>query len=161
MPADGRRETDELLHRVVLLIVPLMNPDGRDRAIAEWTRTPLSNGDAAVANENGFMLNRDFIHQTQPESRAILSVTREWRPVVGIDLHEDVNRLGVAMPDVAFVPPYMPGFDVEEEPGHAEGDRARGRRDCGALARGGVHRSFTIRAEIAAGCRCRHAGPAS
>jgi hypothetical protein len=114
--ADTSPQTDELLHRVVLLIVPLMNPDGRDRAIAEWMRTPLSNGDAAVANQNGFMLNRDFIHQTQPESRAILSVTREWRPVVGIDLHEDVNRLGVAMPDVAFVPPYMPGFDVEEEP---------------------------------------------
>ena len=113
---DTSPQTDALLHRVVLLIVPLMNPDGRDRAIAEWSRTPLSNGDAAVANENGFMLNRDFIHQTQPESRAILSVTREWRPVVGIDLHEDVNRLGVAMPDVAFVPPYMPGFDVEEQP---------------------------------------------
>jgi hypothetical protein len=113
---DQSPETDALLRRVVLLIVPLMNPDGRDRAIAEWRRTPLSNGDAAVANQNGFMLNRDFIHQTQPESRAILSVTREWRPVVGIDLHEDVNRLGVAMPDVAFVPPYMPGFDVEEEP---------------------------------------------
>jgi len=116
LATDTSPQTDELLHRVVLLIVPLMNPDGRDRAIAEWTRTPLSNGDAAVANENGFMLNRDFIHQTQPESRAILSVTREWRPVVGIDLHEDVNRLGIAMKDVAFVPPYMPGFDVEEEP---------------------------------------------
>jgi hypothetical protein len=114
--ADMSPQTDELLHRIVLLIVPVMNPDGRDRAIAEWARTPLSNGDAAVANQNGFMLNRDFIHQTQPESRAILAVTREWRPVVGIDLHEDVNRLGVAMPDVAFVPPYMPGFDVEEEP---------------------------------------------
>ncbi len=113
---DRSPQTDALLHRVVLLIVPLMNPDGRDRAIAEWMHTPLSNGDAAVANQNGFMLNRDFIHQTQPESRAILAVTRDWRPVVGIDLHEDVNRLGVAMPDVAFVPPYMRGFDVEEEP---------------------------------------------
>lgn len=108
--------TERVLNRVVVLIVPLMNPDGRDRAIAEWRRTPLSNGDSAVGNDHGFMLNRDFLHQTQPESHALLAVTREWRPVVGIDEHEDVNRLGLAVPGVAFVPPYMPGFDVEEVP---------------------------------------------
>ena len=63
------------------------------------------------------MLNRDFIHQTQPESHALLTVTREWRPVVGVDLHEDVNRLGLAVPKVAFAPPFMLGFDVEEDAG--------------------------------------------
>jgi hypothetical protein len=116
LASDRSPETDRVLNRLVVLIVPLMNPDGRDRAIAEWKRTPLSNGDAAVGNDRGFMLNRDFIHQTQPESRALLAVTREWRPVVGVDLHEDVNRLGLALPAVAFAPPFMPGFDVEEHP---------------------------------------------
>jgi hypothetical protein len=117
LAGDRSSETERLLSRVVVLIVPLMNPDGRDRAIAEWKRTPLSNGDSGVGNGNGFMLNRDFVHQTQPESKALLDVVREWRPLVGIDMHEDVNRLGLAFPEVAFVPPYMPGFDVEEEPG--------------------------------------------
>jgi hypothetical protein len=116
LASDTSPATERVLSRLVVLIVPLMNPDGRDRALAEWKRTPLSNGDAAVGNDDGFMLNRDFIHQTQPESHAMLAVTREWRPVVGIDLHEDVNRLGLEVPAVAFVPPFMPGFDVEEEP---------------------------------------------
>jgi hypothetical protein len=117
LATDRSPATARLLNRVVVLFVPLMNPDGRDRAIAEWRRTPLSNGDSAVGNDDGFMLNRDFVHQTQPESRAMLAVTREWRPLVGIDLHEDVNRLGLAVPEVAFVPPYMRGFDVEETAG--------------------------------------------
>lgn len=116
LATDTSPETAQLLDRVVVLLIPLMNPDGRDRAVEEWRRTPLSNGDAAVANENGFMLNRDFVHQTQPESQAVGRVVREWRPVVGIDLHEDVNRLGLAVPEVTFVPPYVPGFDVEEHP---------------------------------------------
>ena len=117
LATDRSAQTERILSRVVALIVPLMNPDGRDRAIAEWKRTPLSNGDSGVGNGNGFMLNRDFVHQTQSESKALLDVVREWRPVVGIDMHEDVNSLGLSVPEVAFVPPYMPGFDVEEEPG--------------------------------------------
>ncbi|HTK29870.1 MAG TPA: M14 family zinc carboxypeptidase [Vicinamibacterales bacterium] len=117
LASDQSADTLRLLSRVVVLIVPLMNPDGRDRAIAEWQRTPLSNGDSGVGNDNGFMLNRDFVHQTQPETAALLDLVRDWRPVIGIDEHEDVNRLGLAVPEVAFVPPYMPGFDVEEEPG--------------------------------------------
>ncbi len=116
LATDQSPQTARILSRVVALIVPLMNPDGRDRAIAEWKRTPLSNGDSGVGNGNGFMLNRDFVHQTQPETRALLDVVRQWRPFVGIDMHEDVNSLGLSVPEVAFVPPYMPGFDVEEEP---------------------------------------------
>ena len=117
LATDRSPATERLLSRVVVLIVPLMNPDGRDQAIAEWTRTPLSNGDSGVGNGNGFMLNRDFVHQTQPESKPLLDLVRAWRPVIGIDEHEDVNRLGLAVSEVAFVPPYMPGFDVEEEAG--------------------------------------------
>src|SRR5262249_36024635 len=109
---DRSPATERALKRLVLLIVPLMNPDGRDRAIAEWRRSPLSAGDDGAGNESGLLLNRDFIHQTQPETQAVLKVTREWRPVVGIDLHEDVSRLGLGIPEVAFTPPYMPGFDV-------------------------------------------------
>lgn len=114
LASDRSPETERVLNRLLVLIVPLMNPDGRDRAIAEWKRTPLSNGDSGVGNEDGFMLNRDFVHQTQPESAALLDVTREWRPVLGVDMHEDVNRLGLAVPATAFAPPFMRGFDVEE-----------------------------------------------
>ncbi|MFN8062028.1 MAG: M14 family zinc carboxypeptidase, partial [Vicinamibacterales bacterium] len=111
---DRSPDIERALRRTVALIVPLVNPDGRDRAVAEWKTTPRSNGESAVGNASGLMLNRDFVHQTQPESAAMLRVIRDWRPVVGIDEHEDVNRLGVAMEETAFVPPYMTGFDVEE-----------------------------------------------
>jgi hypothetical protein len=116
LATDESDRTRSLLRQVVVLIVPVMNPDGRERSITEWRHTPLSLGEDGVGNEHGVMINRDFIHQTQPESRAILAVTRAWNPVLGIDLHEDMNRLGLAIPDVAFVPPFMSGMDVEEHP---------------------------------------------
>ena len=114
--ADSRPQTTAALGKVVALIIPLMNPDGRERSIAEWRATPLSTGASGIGNANGFMLNRDFIHDTQPESHAIIAASMKWRPVVALDMHEDMFTLGVGIPEVAFVPPFMPGLDVEEEP---------------------------------------------
>jgi zinc carboxypeptidase len=113
---DQSAATERLLQRTIVLIVPCMNPDGREKAIAEWRRLPLSVAEDAVGNADGFMINRDFVHQTQPESEAMLAITREWRPVLGVDQHEDMFNLGVRIPEVAFVPPFMSGFDVEEDP---------------------------------------------
>ena len=33
---------ERLLRRTIVLIVPCMNPDGREKAIAEWRQRPLS-----------------------------------------------------------------------------------------------------------------------
>ena len=116
LASDFRSETAASLRNVVALFIPLMNPDGRERAIDEWRRTPLSTGSSGAGNALGFMINRDFIHDTQPESHAVITATMGWRPVVGLDMHEDMYTLGIATPEVAFVPPFMKGLDVEEDP---------------------------------------------
>ena len=116
LASDVRPETAASLRNVVALFIPLMNPDGRERAIDEWRRTTLSTGSSGAGNALGFMMNRDFIHDTQPEPHAVITATMDWRPVVGLDMHEDMYTLGVAIPEVAFVPPFMKGLDVEEDP---------------------------------------------
>ncbi len=113
---DDTEEVHRALSHTLALLIPLMNPDGREAAIEEWKRTPLSNGDSGVGNAYGFLLNRDFVHGTQPESRAILESILKWRPVVVIDQHEDMYNLGVRHPEVCFVEPFVPGFDIEEHP---------------------------------------------
>jgi hypothetical protein len=100
--------------RSIALIIPLMNPDGRAAALREWQATPLSNGDSGAGNAYGFLLNRDFVHGTQPEARGVIEAVMRYRPVAVLDLHEDMFNLGVRLPEVAFVEPFAPGADYEE-----------------------------------------------
>lgn len=111
---EDSEEVRHALSGAIALLIPLMNPDGRARAIQEWQQTPLSNGDSGIGNAYGFLLNRDFMHGTQPEARAVIDATLEWRPVVLIDQHEDRYNLGVQLAQVCFVEPFEPGFDIEE-----------------------------------------------
>lgn len=78
--------------------------------------TPLSNGDSGAGNAYGFLLNRDFVHGTQPEARGVIETVMKWRPVAVVDEHEDMFNLGVRLPEVCFVEPFASGLDVEEHP---------------------------------------------
>lgn len=116
--------TREVLDRVVLLLDPMLNPDGRD-AFAHWnarTRGRAPNprrddwGNDATAWEGVgyrtghyyFDTNRDWFAHTQRETRARLETFRTWRPQVVVDAHE-------MSPDVEFffdppADPYAPTF---------------------------------------------------
>ncbi len=118
------------LSGTIALIVPLMNPDGRAAALREWEKTPRSNGDAGMGNAWGFLINRDFVHATQPESQAMVETLLAWRPVVAVDHHEDGYNLGVRLEEVSFVEPFVSGFDVEEHPASRDAIAAAG----GAIA---------------------------
>ncbi len=96
----------EILGRVITVLIPLMNPDGRETALEEWRQYPLSAALGGSVNAWGSMLNRDFLALTQPESRAVLSVFREWHPVAGYDPHEDMYMLGVSRPQSCWTPPF-------------------------------------------------------
>lgn len=91
----------DILERVLVIIDPLQNPDGRDRFVHSFRQTrsrwPDSNVDAAELNEPWpggrtnhylFDLNRDWFAQTQVESRAKVAAYLEWLPQVFADLHE-------------------------------------------------------------------------
>jgi hypothetical protein len=72
-------EVRAILDSVILLVNVVANPDGR----VQNTRS----------NANGFDLNRDFITQSQPETRAMVKVITEWNPMVLLDLHGFYNPM--------------------------------------------------------------------
>lgn len=91
----------DVLANVLTIIVPLQNPDGRNRFIFDYETNeglePDSNPAAAEHSEGWpggrtnhyyFDLNRDWLGITQPETAGHVKVLQEWYPQVFIDLHE-------------------------------------------------------------------------
>ncbi len=90
-----------LLENLVVIIDPLMNPDGRDRwvrMIAENRTAQPSVDDQSLLhagvwpsgrmNHYLFDLNRDWIFATQPETRGRLGAIRDWHPHYFMESHE-------------------------------------------------------------------------
>ena len=92
---------DAILDSLVVVIDPMLNPDGRDRFV-DWVnrnrgevhttdsqdrehREPWPGG---RTNHYWFDLNRDWLPARQPESRARLRLFHEWRPQLMTDFHE-------------------------------------------------------------------------
>lgn len=104
-----------ILDQTVALIVPLMNPDGREMSIREWHDHPLSSGSEGVGNFYHVLINRDFRHLSQPESRAIVDLVDDWHPFVVWDVHEDAFVLAWKFAEVCLAPPTEfdapPGID--------------------------------------------------
>ena len=81
----ARRCEDPILRRVIVVVMPMQNPDGHEL----HTRY----------NANGFDLNRDWLAATQPETEARLQLLLAMPPLVYDDQHE---QNGSAF----FFPPY-------------------------------------------------------
>ena len=90
-----------VLENLVVLIDPLLNPDGRERYITWFHRTrgiaPNSNPDAFEHMEpwpggrfNHYLIdmNRDWAWMSQRETQARVAAYREWNPQVFVDFHE-------------------------------------------------------------------------
>ncbi len=99
-PANG--QASAWLENVVVLIDPMINPDGRERYV-NWYRQrralPVANADPNAwehdepwpggrANHYLFDLNRDWAWQTQIESQQRVALYRTWYPHVHADFHE-------------------------------------------------------------------------
>ena len=98
--ADTSDTTAELLRDTLVVIDPLMNPDGRDRflkMVAE-NRGTLPNYDERSAVHTGywpagrgnhylFDLNRDWILAIHPETRGRIQAMRAWNPLLLVDAH--------------------------------------------------------------------------
>ena len=89
------------LDRVVVVLDPCLNPDGRDRYVSGYTQRvgarPDADPDAREHDEPWpggrfnhylFDLNRDWAWGTQPETRARLALYNRWLPAVHVDFHE-------------------------------------------------------------------------
>ncbi|MDX1502476.1 MAG: M14 family zinc carboxypeptidase, partial [Thermoanaerobaculia bacterium] len=99
--AAGLDEWPERLERMVVLIDPLINPDGRERYVHFYETQRGRRPDPALfsaehwepwpggrQNHYVFDLNRDWAWATQRETRARLAAYRQWEPQVFVDFHE-------------------------------------------------------------------------
>ena len=89
------------LEKLVIILDPCLNPDGRDRYVNWYNQvvssSPNSNIHALEHHENWrqgrsnhylFDLNRDWVWQTQIESKQRLKLYNSWMPQVHVDFHE-------------------------------------------------------------------------
>ena len=91
---------EQMLEELVIIVDPLMNPDGRERfikMIAEHRGTLPNVDDQSLlhkgywprgrGNHYFFDLNRDSLFALHPETRGRLKAIAEWNPVLCIDAH--------------------------------------------------------------------------
>lgn len=92
---DVRR--DEILEHLILVVVPLFNPDGNDRIDPKNRALDLSKLEGQIGpekgvgtrtNASGVNLNRDYMKLEALEMRLLQSrVARAWKPHLTIDCH--------------------------------------------------------------------------
>jgi len=88
-------EVQTILKNVILLVNVVQNPDGR----VMGTRR----------NANDFDINRDFMSQTQPETKATVKIITEWNPMITLDLHGFVNPMLIE----PCTPPHNPNYEYD------------------------------------------------
>ncbi len=89
------------LEHVVVIIDPCLNPDGRDRYVNWYNQVAAVRPNPDInswehhegwrqgrSNHYLFDLNRDWVWQTQVESRQRVKLYNEWLPHVHVDFHE-------------------------------------------------------------------------
>ena len=94
-------EIEDLLNKMVIIIDPMMNPDGRDRfakSLEQYRGTAPNYDDQSLlhtgdwpygrTNHYYFDLNRDWFYLTQPETQGRVSLINTWRPQILVDGHE-------------------------------------------------------------------------
>ena len=110
------RKTKEVLDNVVLVLVPMHNPDGT-QMVVDWYKKNLGTkyeGSSMpwlyhkyVGHDN----NRDWYMFTQVESRLTIKVHNAWHPQIVMDMHQMGNR-GARI----FVPPYVDPYEPNVDP---------------------------------------------
>ncbi len=99
--ASNEQDVSDLLDDMVIVIDPIMNPDGRARfakSLEQYRGTApnvddqalLHRGDWPYGRTNHYLfdLNRDFFYLTQPETKGRVALINQWRPQLMIDGHE-------------------------------------------------------------------------
>lgn len=94
-------ETANWLDNSVVIIDPMINPDGRDRYVYWYksSRSNILNTDAndlehdeiwpgGRTNHYWFDLNRDWVWLVHPESQGRIAAYQDWMPQVHMDFHE-------------------------------------------------------------------------
>ena len=91
----------ELLDDMVIIVDPVMNPDGRARFaknLEQFRGTAPNYDDQSLihtgdwpygrTNHYYYDLNRDWVYLTQPETQGRVALINEWKPQILVDAHE-------------------------------------------------------------------------
>ena len=91
----------ELLDEMVIIVDPVMNPDGRARFaknLEQYRGTAPNYDDQSLihtgdwpygrTNHYYYDLNRDWVYLTQPETQGRVALINEWKPQILVDAHE-------------------------------------------------------------------------
>ncbi len=94
-------ESGSWLENTLVIMDPMINPDGRDRYVNWYNRTVGMQADATPGaiehnepwpggrtNHYYFDLNRDWSWMTQTETRQRMARYRRWLPQIHVDFHE-------------------------------------------------------------------------
>jgi hypothetical protein len=94
-------EITKMLKDMVVIVDPMMNPDGRDRfakSLEQYRGTAPNYDDQSLihtgdwpygrTNHYYFDLNRDWFYLTQPETQGRVKLINQWRPQILVDGHE-------------------------------------------------------------------------
>ena len=94
-------EITKMLEDMVVIVDPMMNPDGRDRfakSLEQYRGTAPNYDDQSLlhtgdwpygrTNHYYFDLNRDWFYLTQPETQGRVKLINQWRPQILVDGHE-------------------------------------------------------------------------
>ncbi len=99
-----------LIEKFAFSDCPEVHEDPRERDPAHQR---VQNPDGRVLgtrqNANGIDINRDFITQSQPETRATVKVYTEWNPMIVLDLHGFVNPMLIE----PCTPPHNPNYEYD------------------------------------------------
>lgn len=102
-----------LLEKVILLVVPIYNPDGNERWAPAERNRPGQKGPAIVGqntNGGGLNLNRDYVKLEAPETRGSVRLLQAWDPDLFIDLHTTNGSYH------GYVLTYAPGLNSNINP---------------------------------------------
>ncbi|MGX6445676.1 M14 family zinc carboxypeptidase [Neobacillus sp. K501] len=93
--------TKNILANNILIFNVVQNPDGRV--------------DATRFNGEGIDLNRDFITQSQPETKETVELIKEWNPMVFLDTHGYVKNYAPNMQGLIepCTPPHNPNYEYD------------------------------------------------
>jgi hypothetical protein len=135
LATDHSAETLHILRECVVIVVPSLNPSGLD-LVRDWyfrtrntpfeTTTPPARYQRYAGHDN----NRDWIAQTQPETRSTVErLLNRWLPHVVIDLHQ-MHGTGPRY----ILPPYLDPFDPNVDPAIQQASAELGDAVAAALA---------------------------
>lgn len=134
-----------ILERLVVVVDPVQNPDGRDHYVDWFTRASgaVANPDpdalehkapwqSGRTNHYHIDMNRDWVWGTQSETRDRVALYRQWNPQVVVDFHE----MGTRGADY-FFPPVADPVNANMPPGAQGWLDLFGRANAGAFSERG------------------------